>query len=217
MRNTSTCIWAAASCAVLLPATGALADGTRFSDYTPLTGSAGPTSNEATPITLSNAKFAQRSIASRLAQLAAEVPNSGAWDQITSNETGGQKGRYLFTVFETGQAGVQRHDLLTGSTETLWNSIAVGHHVSFDASYWTPWGTFITAEESWETVAGGSTSPYGRLFELRNPLEATGIVGPIPADESENAIFVHRNVVPRTSHEGIQFDADGNMYFIDEL
>ena len=28
---------------------------------------------------------------------------------------------------------------------------------------------------------------------------------------------MHRNVVPRTSHEGIQFDKAGNMYFIDEL
>ncbi len=28
---------------------------------------------------------------------------------------------------------------------------------------------------------------------------------------------MHQNVIPRTSHEGIQFDKDGNMYFIDEL
>ena len=28
---------------------------------------------------------------------------------------------------------------------------------------------------------------------------------------------MHQNVIPRTSHEGIQFDSDGNMYFIDEL
>ena len=33
---------------------------------------------------------------------------------ITVNETGPHKGRYLFTVFETGQSGVQRHDLETG-------------------------------------------------------------------------------------------------------
>ena len=44
--------------------------------------------------------------------------------------------------------------------------------------YWTPWGTFITAEESWETAAAGSTIPYGRLFELKNPLDAPGIVDP---------------------------------------
>ena len=34
---------------------------------------------------------------------------------ITVNETRpDDKGRYLFTVFETGQSGVQRHDLQTG-------------------------------------------------------------------------------------------------------
>ena len=32
-----------------------------------------------------------------------------------------------------------------------------------------------------------------------------------------NADFVHQNAVPRTSHEGIQLDKVGNMYFIDEL
>ena len=40
----------------------------------------------------------------------------------TVNETGPHKGRYLFTVFETGQSGVQRHDLLTGETDTIWQS-----------------------------------------------------------------------------------------------
>ena len=41
-----------------------------------------------------------------------------------------------------------------------------------------------------------------------------------PADARRaicNADFVHQNVIPRTSHEGIQFDKAGNMYFIDEL
>jgi len=36
-------------------------------------------------------------------------------------------------------------------------------------------------------------------------------------NSNNGAVFVHQNVIPRTSHEGIQFDKDGNMYFIDEL
>jgi secreted PhoX family phosphatase len=120
-------------------------------------------------------------------------------------------------VFETGQSGVQRHDLHTGTTDTIWQSPAAGGHVSFDACYWTPWGTLITAEESWSTAAGGSTSPYGRLFELKNPLQAPGILNPVSPLSNAGADFVHQNIIPRTSHEGIQFDADGNMYFIDEL
>ena len=57
----------------------------------------------------------------------------------TVNETGRGKGRYLFTVFETGLSGVQRHDLRTGETDTIWQSLGTGGgHRSFDASFWTP-------------------------------------------------------------------------------
>jgi secreted PhoX family phosphatase len=138
---------------------------------------------------------------------------------ITVNETseGVGKGRYLFTVWETGQSGVQRHDLATGQTDSIWVSPAFGGHVAFDACYWTPWGTLITAEESWQTAAGGSTSPYGRLFELFNPITAPAIFEPVTPASNDGALLVHANVIPRVSHEGIQFDSDGNMYFIDEL
>jgi uncharacterized protein len=203
--------------ALLLAGTAALADDTRFSDFTPLAASAGPTADEATPITFGNPAFQQRSIADRLALIAEGKPNSGNWDMNTVNETGRQDGRFLFTVFETGQAGVLRHNLQTGVSETLWYSPFPGGHVAFDAAYWTPWGTFITAEESWTTAAGGANSPYGRLFELKNPLTAPGITLPLTVTSNEGANFVHQNVIPRTSHEGIQFDKAGNMYFIDEL
>jgi hypothetical protein len=194
------------------------ADGTRFADFTPLTASAGPTADESTPITFGNPDFQQRSIANRTAQLSAGVPNSGNWDMITVNETGPHKGRYLLTVFETGQSGVQRHDLHTGVTETIWHSPTQGGHVAFDPSYWTPWGTFITGEEEWLTSDEvGYPQIYGRLFELTNPLEAPPIFGAPSVLKNMGADFVHRNIIPRTSHEGIQFDNVGNMYFIDEL
>lgn len=202
----------------LLLAGGVLvADGLRFSDFAPLPASATPTLDEAAPITFGNTEFTQQSIADRLTQLALGRPNSGSWDMVTVNETGPHKGRYLFTVFETGQSGVQRTDLVSGQTDTIWQSPAPLGHVAFDAVYWTPWGTLITAEESWETAAGGATSPYGRLFELQNPLDAPGIFNPVTPASNANADFVHQNVIPRTSHEGIQFDKAGNMYFIDEL
>ena len=203
---------------VLIAGSVLFADGTRFSDFTPLTSSAGPTANEAFPITFGNPDFDQWSIADRQTQLLLSRPNSGAWDMITVNETGPHKGRFLFTVFETNTSGVQRTDLATGETETIWQTPNIGAgHRSFDACYWTPWGTLITAEENWTTAAGGSTSPYGRLFELRNPLDAPGIINPVSALSNAGADFVHANVIPRTSHEGIQWDKAGNMYFIDEL
>ncbi len=203
--------------AVTLADAAAGANGVRFSDFTPLASSAGPATDEAAPITFGNAAFQQRSVADREAQLAAGAPNSGNWDMITVNETGPRKGEFSFTVFETGQAGVQRHDVATGATETIWHSLASGDHVAFDASYWTPWGTFITAEESWCSDPAGCTSNYGRLFELKNPTTAPAITAPLTATSNDGADMVHQNVIPRTSHEGIQFDKAGNMYFIDEL
>ncbi len=203
---------------LLLASAGLFAAGTRFSDYTPLSSSAPPTDNEAEPITFGNPDFEQESIADRETQLADGKPNTGVWDMITLNETGRDAGRYLFTVFESDQSGVQRHDLLTGETETVWHSPEFEAHTSFDPSFWTPWGTFVTGEESWCDGATGCTSSiHGRLFELRNPLDAPGITEPLTPQSNDGADFVHQNVIPRTSHEGIQWDKDGNMYFIDEL
>jgi len=205
---------------ILLAGTALAANGTRFSDYAPLASSAGPVAviDEDMPITFGNPDFKQRSIAARQDQLTANKPNSGNFDMTTANETGPHKARYIFTVFETGSSGVQRHDLETGTTDTIWQTTgANGGHVSFDACFWTPWGTLITAEESWETAETGSNSPYGRLFELKNPITAPGILNPVTALSNAGADFVHQNIVPRTSHEGIQFDKAGNMYFIDEL
>jgi secreted PhoX family phosphatase len=192
--------------------------GTRFSDFTPLSLSAGPTADETAPITFGNPDFQQLSIADRFTQLAAGIPNSGVWDMNTVNETGRDKGRYLFTVFESFQSGVQRHDLLTRTTDTIWHSLASGAEVRFDACYWTPWGTLITAEEEWSNAGDGDHPlPFGRLFELKNPIDAPGIFDPLQPLSNLNAVLVHQNVIPRTSHEGIQFDKAGNMYFIDEL
>jgi len=192
----------AAPIGLLLAGPNAFAD-SAFDDFTPLTSSAGPTADEATPITFGNPDFRQRSIADRETQLGDNKPNSGNWDMNTLNETGHHKGRYIFTVFETGTAGVQRHDRWTGQTDTIWQSQSETfptNHVAFDASFWTPWGTFITAEEAWETAATGSTLPYGRLFELKNPTDAPGIVNPLSPSSNAGAHFAHANVIPRTSH-----------------
>ena len=104
---------------LLLASATALADD-NFSDFTPLIESAGPNDYEGMPLTLSNPNFEQRTIARRNSQLDDLKPNSGNFDMITVNETGRERGRYLFTVFETGTSGVQRHDLETGDTDTIW-------------------------------------------------------------------------------------------------
>ncbi len=186
----------------------------RFSDFTPLPSSAGPTADESHPITFGNPAFEQRSIVSRAQQQQSGEPNSGDFDMNTVNETGPHQGRYLFTPFESGRSGIQRTDLRSRETKTLWFSPAPGDHIRWDGSVWTPWGTYVTAEEEWCTApAGCDSNPYGRLFELTNPLTADSVT----QSDGESADVQHRNVVPRVAHEGIQFDKDWNMYFVDEL
>ena len=183
-----------------------LAASTKFSDFTPLTGSAGPTATEATPITLSNAKWSQRTLADRTTQNTLTMnSNSGSWDMIASNATGPDAGRYLFMPFETGNAGVQRIDTQDPNylTRTV-TIVAPGTEgfVSGDPSRWAPWGGYLTGEESWGT---GSTK--GHLFEVTNPITAGQFGG----------TFVWRRNVPRVAHEGLAFDADNSLYFVDEL
>ena len=109
-----------ALCLALLAGLPVMAVSTKFSNFTPLTSSAGPLPvdgpEEATPATLANPKWSQRTLADRRTQneLVPES-NSGSWDMITSNWTGPAAGRYLFMPFETGTAGVQRVDSSTTS------------------------------------------------------------------------------------------------------
>jgi len=181
---------------------------TLFSTFTPIAASvAAGALPEASPFVLSSANFSQRSVADRTTQLAAGQFNTGSWDMIDTNRTGPDAGRYLFSVFETAQAGVQRYDTVTGNTVTLWASPAaapaLNSAVAFDASRWTPFGTYLTAEENW----GSQPQPYGRLFELTNPTSATTGTGTL----------LHRNAVARVSHEGLAFDRNNSLYYIDEL
>lgn len=177
-----------------------------FSTFTPLPASASPTATPATPATLSSPNFKQTTIADRATQNAiAPGSNSGNWDMITANETGPNAGRYLFMPFETSTGGVQRIDLRDPNYNTRTVTIVApgtNGFVAGDASRWTPWGSYLTAEESW-----GAGSTKGRLFEVTNPTTAG----------ANGGTFIQRSIVPRVSHEGLAFDAAKSMYFVDEL
>ncbi len=178
-----------------------------FDNFTPMTGNTTPVNpGSATPYKLSSPNFSQVTIADRATQNTL-VPgsNSGSWDMIAANETGADAGRYLFMPFETGSAGVMRIDLQDTNYNTRTTTIvAPGTQgfVSGDASWWAPWGGYLTGEESWGT---GSTK--GRLFEVTNPTTAT----------ANGGNFVQRSIIPRVSHEGLAFDKSNNLYFVDEL
>lgn len=183
--------------------TQAMAANTHFDNFHALPSSVTAGSlPESAPFKLSSPNFSQVRIADRTTQLNLGAPNSGNWDMITANEIGPNAGRYLFSPFETSAAGIQRIDLTTGLTKTIVQPGTQGF-VSGDASRWAPWGGYLTAEESWDT---GSTK--GRLFELTNSVTATG---------TGDSNFVHRSILPRVSHEGLAFDKENNLYFIDEL
>lgn len=178
------------------------ADNTYFDNFTPLTSSVPAGSlPEATPLVLSSPNFSQKTLfANDLGARNGGVRLGDNWDMNTVNETGPDAGRYLFHPYETGMGGVFRGDLTTGMAVSIVPEGTQGFR-SGDASRWTPWGTYITAEESW-----GTGSTHGRLFEVTNPLAEPGSVN-----------FVQRNIIPRVSHEGLTFDAQGNLYFIDEV
>ncbi|MGZ0080614.1 alkaline phosphatase PhoX [Methylomonas sp. YC3] len=197
---------AAAVTAVVSPLT-AQAASTEFDNFTPMTGNTVPVSpGSATPYKLSSPNFTQQTIADRKTQNTL-VPgsNSGSWDMIAANETGPDAGRYLFMPFETGSAGVQRIDLWNNDYNSRTTTIvAPGTQgfVSGDASLWTPWGGYLTAEESW-----GAGSSKGRLFEVTNATSAA----------ANGGTFIQRSILPRVSHEGLAFDKNNNLYFVDEL
>ena len=193
----------AIACLLLALPAAATAQTSPFASFTPLPASVPAGSlPETAPFLLSNPAWTQRSIADRTTQTTAGQFNSGTWDMIDTNRTGVDVGRYLFAPFETSQPGIQRTDRWTGTTVTLWNAVVPNQVLSLDGSRWTPFGTWITAEENW----GVQPQRHGRLFELTNPVTA----GP------GGGVLVHRNAVARVSHEGLAFDADANLYYIDE-
>jgi secreted PhoX family phosphatase len=65
-----------------------------------------------------------------------------------------------------------------------------------DGIRWTPWGTILFAEETYE----------GRLFEI--VLD--------PNDLMSAVDVIDRPAVGRLAHEGIDLDAEGNIYVVDE-
>ena len=187
---------------VLFSLPGAREARAQFSNFTPLPGSVvGGSLSETQPLLLSSPLFVQSSIsANDRGSLNGGVKLGDNWDMQTFNENGPQAGRFLFAPYETGTAGVRRFDLTTGQSVTIVAEGAQGF-VAGDGSRWTPWGTYLTTEESW-----GAGSTKGRLFEITNPLADPASVN-----------FVHRSILPRVSHEGLSFDKFNNLYFIDEF
>lgn len=143
-------------------------------------------------------------------------PGSDWQDMNTVNETGKHRGRYMYRTHEvrpsasnpgayTGGA-VSVIDLKTGETKVV---VQRQDWEALDGIVWTPWGTVLFAEETGNAVFNDPDHPAairGLVYELKldkkDPTKAKSVI-----------------VLPMlgsTSHEGIEFDAEGNVYVIDE-
>jgi hypothetical protein len=193
----------------LPPGAGATYAPGQFGDFGPISGSAAcvaPPSLLADfatyePFVLPTG-YTQRIVSTELADW---QPLAGAGadlpDMMTLNETGPQAGRYLYRTHEVGSNGaVTVTDLWTGATALADQQ---SHYESLDGIVWTPRHTLLFAEER---IVASRKDPLvpnavGGLVYEYDP--ATGITPPLPA-------------VGARSHEGLRFDAQGNLYGISE-
>jgi hypothetical protein len=136
--------------------------------------------------------------------------NFRSWDMV---DVGGPNHEFIYIPFEFGfGAGVVRYNRDTGTSTTLlggngtrsfssdpasW-SATTDDFGAIDPAVLTPKGSLLVAEE-W--------SGNGRMFEITNPQTASGTA-------TANVQWLSN--IPSVSHEGIKFDSQGRMYFIDE-
>lgn len=135
-------------------------------------------------------------------------------DMNTVNETGKHAGRYLYRTHEVRPGAVTPFtggalsvvDLKTGATRVL---VQGDDWEALDGIVWTPWRTILFAEETITAVLPDPDVPAaksGLLYELeldRNDLMKAKQV-------------TARPLLGSLAHEGIELDAEGNVYVIDE-
>ena len=172
-----------------------------YQPIVPLTGAAAcldPSVPQEAPFQLP-AGFVQRIIGrqSDLVTTSSEVN----FDMLTLNETGPEAGRFLYRTHEVSSwAALSRIDLATGVNQLLVERL---DWEAFDGLVWTPWGTILMAEERIVQSFPDPDHPdieRGLIYEY---FPATGAV-------------VARTALGARSHEGLRFDAQGNLYGISE-
>jgi secreted PhoX family phosphatase len=107
-----------------------------------------------------------------------------------------------------GDPGVQRLDLDTGAVDTI-----VTGTISCDPLHVTPWGTVVFGEEN----GGGSSG--GRLYELIDPIDTTGVTLNRVTGELSGADASHivgRPALGILSFEGVGVLPNGVVYYGDE-
>lgn len=126
-----------------------------------------------------------------------ELQSNDWHDMNTVNETGPMAGRFMYRTHEVRNnpegGAVSVVDLKTGETRVLVQDVTYN---ALDGIRWTPWGSIVFAEE----VTGG------RFLEI--VLDENDLMTAVEV--------IDHPAVGRLAHEGIDFDADGNVYVVDE-
>jgi hypothetical protein len=138
--------------------------------------------------------------------VASEPAFADAIDMNTQNESGPDRGRYLYRPSEGSIGEVSVTDLETGITKRIafrpdWENM--------DPIVWTPWGTLLVGEES--NVQSRKDPQYpnaigGLMYELYLS----------DGDPTTVDRIVARPALGAKAHEGNRFDAQGNHYGISE-
>jgi secreted PhoX family phosphatase len=138
-------------------------------------------------------------------------------DMNTVNETKTQAGRYLYRTHEVRTGNDARNDGgLGGSVSVVDLATGEAREVAtrydweaLDGIVWTPWHTILFAEE---TITAARPDP-------EVPQAVSGLVYELqldPADPTRAASVTVRPQLGSLSHEGLEVDAEGNVYVIDE-
>jgi len=135
-------------------------------------------------------------------------------DMNTVNETGKHAGRYLYRTHEVRPGAVTPYtggalsvvDLKTGVSKVL---VQAPDWEALDGILWTPWRTILFAEEA-ITAA---------LPDPALPAAKSGLLYELELDDKD--LMTAKRVTARPllgslAHEGIEVDAEGNVYVIDE-
>ena len=137
-------------------------------------------------------------------------------DMNTVNETGRQAGRYLYRTHEVrpdsnnpsvyAGGAVSVIDLKTREAKVL---VQRQDWEALDGLVWTPWGSVLFAEETGNALFTDPSFPTamrGLVYEMKLDRK----------DPAKAASVTVRPMLGSVAHEGIEFDAEGNVYVIDE-
>ena len=144
-------------------------------------------------------------------------------DMNTVNETGKHAGRYLYRTHEVrgGAIGIDGNstrvdggsggavsvvDLKSGKTTEV---VGRADWEALDGIVWTPWQTILFAEEVINSARPDPDAPNatsGLVYELKLD----------PKDLTKAQSVTVRPLLGALSHEGLEIDAAGNVYVIDE-